>query len=146
VKRTTDPNPLNAELNPICHLLALLGAHPIIHVSRIRVVLLRNRKVIFVLVKQRSDLISSPERNKWPYFLMIRISDPTLLWNRQASVCNVVARTRNYLATMYCSPYDGGGEHGQGASLSRANLLSRTDILCMVCWGCATFFLRERGA
>ena len=30
-------NPLNAELNPICHLLALLGAHLIIHVSRIRV-------------------------------------------------------------------------------------------------------------
>jgi len=30
-------NPLNAELNPICHLLALLGAHIIFHVSRIRV-------------------------------------------------------------------------------------------------------------
>ena len=26
-----------AELNPICHLLALLGAHHILHVSRIRV-------------------------------------------------------------------------------------------------------------
>jgi hypothetical protein len=30
-------NLLNAELNPICHLLALLGAHPIFHVSRITV-------------------------------------------------------------------------------------------------------------
>ena len=30
-------NPLNAELNPICHLLALLQAHHILHVSRIRV-------------------------------------------------------------------------------------------------------------
>ena len=30
-------NTLNAELNPICHLLALLGAHHILHVSRIRV-------------------------------------------------------------------------------------------------------------
>ena len=30
-------NPLNAELNPICHLLALLAAHYILHVSRIRV-------------------------------------------------------------------------------------------------------------
>ena len=30
-------NPLNAELNPICHLLALLGPHHILHVSRIRV-------------------------------------------------------------------------------------------------------------
>jgi len=30
-------NPLNAELNPIYHLLALLGSHHILHVSRIRV-------------------------------------------------------------------------------------------------------------
>ena len=30
-------NPLNAKLNPICHLLALLGARHILHVSRIRV-------------------------------------------------------------------------------------------------------------
>jgi hypothetical protein len=30
-------NPLNAELNHICHLLALLGAHHILHGSRIRV-------------------------------------------------------------------------------------------------------------
>jgi hypothetical protein len=30
-------NSLNAELNPFCHLLALLGAHHILHVSRIRV-------------------------------------------------------------------------------------------------------------
>jgi len=30
-------NPLNPELNPICYLLALLGAHHLLHVSRIRV-------------------------------------------------------------------------------------------------------------
>jgi hypothetical protein len=30
-------NPLNTELNPICHLLELLGAHFILHFSRIRV-------------------------------------------------------------------------------------------------------------
>jgi len=34
-------NPLKAELNPLCNLLALLGAHHIIHVSRIRVKLRR---------------------------------------------------------------------------------------------------------
>jgi len=33
-------NPLNAELNPICHLLALLGVHHFLHVSRIRINLL----------------------------------------------------------------------------------------------------------
>jgi len=30
-------NLLYAELNPICHLLALLGAHHILYVSRVRV-------------------------------------------------------------------------------------------------------------
>ena len=37
IPEDTDINPLNAELNPICHLLALLGAHHILHVSRVRV-------------------------------------------------------------------------------------------------------------
>jgi len=43
LKRTThfhivfEVNPSNVELNPICQLLALLGAHHILHVSRIRV-------------------------------------------------------------------------------------------------------------
>ena len=32
-----DINPLNAELNPICYLLALLGANHFLHVSRTRV-------------------------------------------------------------------------------------------------------------
>jgi hypothetical protein len=30
-------NPSNTELNPICHMLALLGAHHIFHVSGLRV-------------------------------------------------------------------------------------------------------------
>ena len=38
-------NPLNAKLNSICHLLALLGAHHIFHFSRIKV------KHSFVVVK-----------------------------------------------------------------------------------------------
>jgi len=36
-------NPLKPELNPICYLLALLGAHHFLHVSRIRVKLLNFR-------------------------------------------------------------------------------------------------------
>jgi len=32
-----DLNPLNAKLNPICHLLALLGAHHILYFSWLRV-------------------------------------------------------------------------------------------------------------
>ena len=38
--------PLNAKLNPLCHLMALLGAHPILRLSRIRV-----NKVMLVAVK-----------------------------------------------------------------------------------------------
>jgi hypothetical protein len=30
-------NALKTQLNPICHLLAFLGAHHILHVSRLRV-------------------------------------------------------------------------------------------------------------
>ena len=36
-------NPLNPELNPICYLLALLGTHHFLHVSRIRVKSLKLR-------------------------------------------------------------------------------------------------------
>ena len=39
-------NPLNAELNPICYLLALLGARHFLHVSRIRVKSLTLRLLI----------------------------------------------------------------------------------------------------
>jgi len=42
--------PLNAELNPICHLLALLEAHHILHVSRIRVKFLSNVSLFFCYV------------------------------------------------------------------------------------------------
>ena len=45
-------NPLNAELNPICHLMALLRAHPILHVSRIR-------------VNSRDDTLSNDRRNSF---------------------------------------------------------------------------------
>ena len=39
-------NPLNAELIPICYLLALLGAHHFLHVSRIRVKSLTLRQLM----------------------------------------------------------------------------------------------------
>jgi len=39
-------NPLNPELNPICYLLALLGAHHFLHVSRIRIKSLTLRRLM----------------------------------------------------------------------------------------------------
>jgi len=55
---------LNTELNPICHLLALLGAHHILHVSRIRVKhyavnMCREMEV------QLLTLTSAMDRNEW---------------------------------------------------------------------------------
>ena len=43
---STAINPLNPELNPICYLLALLGAYHFLHVSRIRVKLLTFRRLM----------------------------------------------------------------------------------------------------
>jgi hypothetical protein len=43
-------NHLNAQLNPICHLLALLGAHLILHVSRIRVNILVTSLLLFTCI------------------------------------------------------------------------------------------------
>jgi len=42
-------NPLSPELNPICYLLALVGAHHFLHVSRIRVRLLTFRLLMSYL-------------------------------------------------------------------------------------------------
>jgi len=42
-------NTLNAELKPICYLLALLGAHHFLHVSRIRVKSLTLRQLILYI-------------------------------------------------------------------------------------------------
>ena len=50
----TELNPLNAELNPIRHLLALAVAHHFVHVSRVR-------------VKEREELlIYSRSGPPWP--------------------------------------------------------------------------------
>ena len=46
LNRSNCINPLNPELNPICYLLALLGAHHFLHVSRIRVKLLNFRRLM----------------------------------------------------------------------------------------------------
>ena len=53
-------NPLTSELNPICHLLTLLGAQHIFHVSRIRVKTLSNSlNNLRVQTKQFSNTFAS---------------------------------------------------------------------------------------
>jgi hypothetical protein len=50
-------NPLNAELHPICCLLALLGAHHFLHVSRIRVKLLTHRLLMSYIYMEHPFLM-----------------------------------------------------------------------------------------
>jgi hypothetical protein len=52
-------NPLNDELNPICYLLALLGAQHFLHVSRIRVKSL-NLKLLMSYIYDISNLRVKP--------------------------------------------------------------------------------------
>ena len=53
-------NPLNAKLNPIRHLLALVGARHIVHVSRIRVKL-AHEFVSYDFFLKREEITSSTE-------------------------------------------------------------------------------------
>jgi len=53
----SDINPLNAELNPICHLLALLGAHHILHISRIRLNIPDAEKTLLFAMLLFSDIV-----------------------------------------------------------------------------------------
>jgi len=56
--RLSEPiNPLNPELNPICYLLALLGAHHFLHVSRIRVKSLTFRRLMSYIYTEHQFLM-----------------------------------------------------------------------------------------
>jgi hypothetical protein len=55
----SDFNPLNAELDPICHLLALLAAHPILHVSRIRVKVVKGADHVLSLLEPENEKVLS---------------------------------------------------------------------------------------
>jgi len=75
-------NPLNAELNPICHLLALLGAHHILHVSRVRVKMADINLVV---------LRSGGRRNSCPSYFPRFHFHKSIWWRvpwRNSSLCN----------------------------------------------------------
>ena len=53
-------NPLNPELNPICYLLALLGAHHFLHVSNIRVKSLTFRRLMsYIYGRSHAEIVGS---------------------------------------------------------------------------------------
>jgi len=55
-------NALKAKLNPICHLLALLGAHHILHVSRIRIKLV----ILLKSIGQAQCCVTFDKNNRPP--------------------------------------------------------------------------------
>jgi hypothetical protein len=61
---TNTINPSNAELNSICHLLAFLGAHHILHVSRIRV----NPLICLIISKKPHFVPLFSQNNLWCCF------------------------------------------------------------------------------
>jgi hypothetical protein len=80
--RLTHFNPLNAELNPICHLLALSGGHHILHVRGIRV----NRTV------QQKTSRKSVQRKPSLYMR----TGMTKLKRRFSRFCDYDQKTANY--------------------------------------------------
>jgi hypothetical protein len=94
-------NPLNAKLNPICHLLALLGAHHILHVSRVRVKILNSHTKTFKIHPYMSQSPFKPSSGGlWMYFARL------LNWNVDLCVrykqCRYVAVCHFILSLCVC--------------------------------------------
>src|SRR5215475_10868998 len=70
-------NPLNPELNTICYLLALLGAHHFLHVTRIRVKFLTFRLLMSYIY----------------IYIYIYMERPVLMFLEYIRSCSTVGRT-----------------------------------------------------
>jgi len=66
-------NILNEELHPICHLLALLGAHHILHVSRVRVKYRFFKAVVINFSKQEATNLTLEGQNQIIIIIIIII-------------------------------------------------------------------------
>ena len=87
-------NPLKAELNPICYLLALLGAHHFLHVSRIRVKSLTLRQLMsYVYGAPILDVSRSHtgERPAAAHLLRSWVRIPTGAWIFVCCECRVLS-------------------------------------------------------
>ena len=69
-------NALNAELNPIRHLLALVGARHIVHVSSIRVNVGNPRKIVTVLLCYNSFIFNKIENQRRIFFGIFSLPFP----------------------------------------------------------------------
>jgi len=97
-------NPLNAELNPICHLLALLGTHHILHVSRKRVNYTSTEFYVLLTVHLGSSLVNN-QLNAQYFFVYIysnflHVSNTPLLIIRRIS-CSITTSVGDRLVCRF---------------------------------------------
>ena len=89
----SDINPLNAELNPIRHLLALVGARHIVHVSGIRV------NAIWIFLTDFLKKIFNYEIS-WKILLVgAELSRADGQTDRQTSMTKIIVAFRNFATT-----------------------------------------------
>ena len=90
-------NPLNAELNPIRHLLALVGARHIVHVSRIRVKPLKQRLIYFTFF-----MLSKQFYSRFVLYKLTNNFDSVLpnLWGRRI----YESKFSRYVSFLFPSP------------------------------------------
>jgi len=93
---TLDISPLDAELNPICHLLALLGAHHIFHVSGLRVKFLpypthscsaHSDTAVHLCDTGRLSSLNAPRRTPKRIGRNFTNAGATLMWLNGHTVC-----------------------------------------------------------
>jgi hypothetical protein len=89
-------NPFNAKLNPICHLLALLGAHHILHVSRIRVK--AQRLSWFGDIQRMPDTRTAKKIFNWKRLTTRSQGRPQYIWedNITQDICQM--KIKNWIA------------------------------------------------
>jgi hypothetical protein len=92
-------NPFNTELNPICHLMALLGAHHILHISRIRVkkeslYLILPQAVLFIFRLKNTLGYSYNKTNKCTF-------SQIYFWNRTLHVSDKFSVHHQESSTVY---------------------------------------------
>jgi hypothetical protein len=144
-------NPLNAELNPICHLLALLGAHHIFYISGLRVkcqiLMISHRTLINKGTLHASVHISHCSHCKVPpcftkkyiwsdlIVVMLLGYGENLLWNSEE--WNFSHSFRHLSGNM----------RKQGPHFTAVNVYSRLPFACCIGWyiGICKVFLFSKG-
>jgi hypothetical protein len=92
-------NPLNAELNPIWHLLVFLGAHPILHISKRRVKIL-SLLFFLIYIKWLLSFLYDYQIYRSPHHHFISTESPFIY--RTTSIRNLFFFQRELIVRNWC--------------------------------------------